>query len=286
MTEIEKTNSTPSKQPPPWLFALGYGHMPEEFDLAGKRFHFCKLFKHDFYAATGLYQTNTPHLPIVSAGINRTTEESSDPTITPTGELAVLKIQRTYPLFGLPMRWLGAWIASHEVRIFRKLQGIAGIPDFMGTLGTNGYIHGFVPGCDLSPDCRPDAEFFSALEKLLSDVHARHVAYVDANKRENILYGDDHRPWLIDFQISFNCRRNQHDNFLAQWILKRLQAEDWYHYYKHKTRLAPDICTAEDFSRANHQSWYIRLHRAFARPVIHGRRRFLSRYKSRASENQ
>jgi hypothetical protein len=277
MTKLHKPTARSLKKPPAWLFALGYGSMPAEFELRGRRYRFHKLFKHDFYAATGLYQ------PVLSPAPPEDAGAVPPPTETPTTDWAVLKIQRSFPLWGLPMRWLGAMVANHEIRILRKLQGIAGIPEFLGTLGTNGYIHAFVPGCDLSPDCHPDAAFFRELQDLLAAIHARHVAYVDANKRENILYGEDHRPWLIDFQISFNCRKNQNDNYLARAILKRLQAEDLYHYYKHKTRLAPEICTRDDFARANHQSWYIRVHRVFAQPIIHCRRRFLARYKSRAN---
>ncbi len=279
MSELQNAAAPTLKKPPAWLFALGYNSMPAEFELQGRRYRFHKLFKHDFYAATGLYR------PIPPTAEPNFSSASLPPDDAPTATWAVLKIQRTYPLWGLPMRRLGAMVANHEIRILRKLQGIAGIPEFLGTLGSNGYIHAFVPGRDLSPDCHPNADFFGELQDLFSAIHARHVAYVDANKRENILYGDDHHPWLIDFQISFNCRKNQHDNFLARAILKRLQAEDRYHYYKHKTRLAPEICHADDFARANHQSWYIRVHRAFAQPIIHCRRRFLARYKSRSNTN-
>lgn len=280
MTKIENSNSLSRKKPPAWLFALGYNSMPAEFELQGRRYRFHKLFKHDFYAATGLYQ------PVAAPAPPGATPTSPPAGQTPAADWAVLKIQRTFPLWGFPMRWLGAMVAGHEIRIFRKLQGIGGIPEFLGTLGATGYIHAFVPGRDLSPDCHPDEVFFRELQDLFAAIHARHVAYVDANKRENILYGDDHHPWLIDFQISFNCRKNQADNFLARAILKRLQAEDQYHYYKHKTRLAPEICQADDFARANHRSWYIRVHRAIAQPIIHCRRRFLARYKSRADANR
>jgi len=68
-------------------------------------------------------------------------------------------------------------------------------------VGATGFLHDFVPGTDLHADLPLTAEFFGQLEKLFADLHERHVAYVDSNKRENILFGEDGRPWLIDFQI-------------------------------------------------------------------------------------
>jgi hypothetical protein len=257
-----------SKRPPASLFALGYATLPEQIEIGGRSYRISRLFKHDFFAATGLYESHTTQ-----------TQSAPDDAAAPK-KLVVLKVQRTYPLYGLPMRWLGALVARHEIRIFKALQGIEGIPEFLGETGKTGYIHEFIPGEDLRAELAPDGEFFRRLEQLIAAVHSRHVAYVDANKRENILYGVDQRPYLIDFQISFICRRGEKDHLPARWILLRLQKEDWYHFYKHKTRMAPKTCSPEDFARAQKRSWYIRIHRFFAQPLIRLRRRFLRRYQA------
>ncbi len=259
----------PERREPASFFALGYGELPPRVDVMGRTFEFVKLFKHDFFAATGLYE-RAEEIGPASAKL---------PSGRPAPRQAVVKLQRTYPLFGLPMQWLGAIIARHEIAVFKALDGLEGVPMFMGDIGTTGYIHEFIPGDDLKPEFAPGADFFNRLENLLRAIHARHIAYVDTNKRENILYGTDGRPYLIDFQISFFCRYGRRNNLLTRWILSRLQKEDWYHFYKHKTRLAPQICTPEDFRRANDRSWYIQAHRRIAQPIIHARRRFLERYK-------
>ena len=258
---MSMTESVQDKRPaqPPSFFALGYDGLPEEFCVADQLYRRKKVFKHDFFAATGLY---------------------SDAS----GQLVVLKLQRTFPLFGFPMQWLGARIARHEVAIFRQLQGIRGIPKFIGIYGLTGYVHEFIPGEDLSPEMHPGEAFFANLAQLFTDLHARSVAYVDTNKRENILFGADGRPYLIDFQISFWLRQGKDDSYLAQWIFKRLVHEDWYHFYKHKTRLAPQCCSAEDFARAENRSWYIRLHRLIFRPLIQLRRKFLAQFKKSPTE--
>lgn len=272
MTQSHLHNPKSTRQPPTSFFALGYGELPERVQCAGKTYRHVKTFKHDFFAATGLYQQ-------IPAG--QPPQELPAPNLN-TGEgLAVLKLQRTFPLFGLPMQWLGAMVARHEIAIFQKLQGIDGIPEFIGCIGPTGYMHAFVPGADLAPEFEPDATFFARLHELLAAIHNRHVAYVDTNKRENILFGADGRPHLIDFQISFNCSKNEKSFWLKRRVLARLQVEDWYHFYKHKTRLCPQACTPEDFANARRRSWYIRVHRFFAQPIIHTRRKFLRRYAPR-----
>jgi hypothetical protein len=252
---MESAIEKPKRRPPASLFALGRAEMPGVVEALGVRYRFSKLFKHDFFAATALY------------------EVEGDPT-----RLAVFKMQRTYPLYGFPMRWLGKKVARHEIDIYEKLQGVAGIPGFLGRVGPTGFLHEFIPGTDLHASLPLKPEFFADLWTLFAALHERHIAYVDSNKRENILYGDDGRPWLIDFQISFRCKKGDRDNFLAKMILRKFVRADVYHFYKHKTRLLPSACTPEDFAKAKRRGFLHQVHRVVARPIIQVRRKFLSRY--------
>jgi hypothetical protein len=250
------------RRPPAALFALGRRDLPEEVEGAGAKYRFVKLFKHDFFAATGLYE-RVPGAEVQADAASA---------------FAVLKVQRVYPMWGFRMKWLGRLVAGHEIRIYEKLQGVPGIPAFLGRVGSTGFLHAFIPGTDLHSDLPLTAEFFGQLEQLFQALHERHIAYVDSNKRENILYGEDGRPWLIDFQISFHCKKGERDNFLAKMILRKFVKADWYHFYKHKTRLLPAICSADDFVKAQKRGLLHRLHRLVARPLIAVRGKFLSRY--------
>lgn len=257
----------PGLRPPPaYLFALGHQTLPATVTIkhAGRQqtYHFVKLFKHDFFAATGLYQ---------EAGFTDRDVE------TPGGGGAVLKIQRTYYLLGLPMGWLGRRVARHEIAILQSLQGIPGVPEFLGTFASTGFLHAYVPGAPLEQTSSLTPMFFDQLRDTLKAIHARHSAYVDTNKRENILLGTDGRPWLIDFQISYTA--NPGAFYPTRWLLARLQRADWYHYYKHKTRLLPSACTPQDFAAAQQRGFLHALHRLMARPFIQVRRKFLARYK-------
>jgi hypothetical protein len=141
-------------------------------------------------------------------------------------------------------------------------------------------LHAFIPGCDLHRKLPLTTAFFDELQQLFAALHERNIAYVDSNKRENILYGDDGKPWLIDFQISYELRTSGwRSHFLARGLFRRFVRADWYHFYKHKTRLLPKgTCTPDDWEKAKKRGTWHSIHRFFARPMIAVRRKILSRY--------
>lgn len=233
--------------------ALGGRDLPPCFVVAGASYAHEQTVKHDFWAATGFYRA-------------------------PDGRRAVLKVDRVQEFAGLPLEWIGRWLCRREVRFYRLLQGVRGVPRLIGTLGPTGFIHEHIPGAPLSKHSVVADAFFDRLLTLMAEVHARGIAYVDTNKPQNILLGDDGEPWLIDFQISFDPREIGL-NPLSRALLRRMQREDVYHLLKHKRRLRPDQLTEEERGIVEHQSWAIRLHRFLTRPYFRIRRRLMKRWR-------
>ncbi|MCG3127157.1 MAG: hypothetical protein CHACPFDD_02015 [Phycisphaerae bacterium] len=231
--------------------------MPQTVDCGGCRYELIETFKHDFFAATGAYRSES-------------------------GQLAVLKIGRESSLLAIPMAWIGRWLARREFRMYQLVSDLSGVPALVGMVGRNGLMHAFVPGRALGRDDQVDDQFFARLAELLTALHARGIAYVDLNKRQNILLGDDGRPYLIDFQIALYLPPRGLGRFWpARWLLSRFQAADWYHYAKHKRRLRPDLLTPEERTRVERLSVWIRLHRLWARPATQVRRWILRRLRRR-----
>jgi hypothetical protein len=243
----------------PWLYALPGGELPESVLCAGRRYDWVETFKHDFFAATGLYRG-------------------------PTG-LAVLKLNRITPFFGVSMLWAGRFLGQREIRLYAAAQGLDGIPALLGPVGETGFMHAFVPGHPLERrEEIPDA-FFDELLALVRALHDRHIAYVDLNKRQNILRGDDDRPYLIDFQISLLLPPAGWRGLRpVRWLLARFQHGDYYHCLKHKRRLRPDLLTPDEERVVTRLSIWIRLHRWIARPLTHLRRLLLRRLQTRDGE--
>lgn len=234
--------------------ALGKRDLPLAIELHGIIYRHQRTHKHDFWAATGFYRADD-------------------------GRQVVLKMSRTEDFAGFPLCWIGRWLCRREMRFYDRLGDLPSIPPVLGTLGQTGFVHAFVQGHPLSRERRAPDGFFDQLAALLRELHSRNIAYVDTNKPQNILVGDDGRPHLIDFQISYDLHELG-DNWLNRRLLYLFQHEDIYHFLKHKKRLRPDEMTPADWAGAHRRSWPIRLHRLLTRPYFLVRRRTFKRLRA------
>lgn len=237
---------------PPLFRALGAADPPAAVVVAGRAYSRAEVYKHDSWAATAVYAADT-------------------------GEHIVCKFNRTQSVCGLPMEWLGRRLAAREARALARL---ADLPLFPRTLGPV-YAHGrllrnavartFIAGHPLGAAERPGPEFFRDLKESLLAMHARGIAYVDLHKRENVIVGDDGRPYLVDFQVCFDAAHPR-----VRWVpgirtaFEHLCTIDLYHWGKHVRRAEPGA----DLSALEIPAW-IRLHRSFGVPLRQLRRRFL-----------
>jgi len=233
--------------------ALGRHGLPETFAIAGKNYRLHRSVKHDFLAATGFY-----------------TDDG--------GKLVVLKMGRVIDYAGFPMLWLGKWLCRRESHFYQKLQDLPNVPRFIGFVGKTGFVHEYIEGQPLSKERPIPDGFFDELQRLLKEIHCRDMAYVDTNKPQNILQGNDGRPYLIDFQISCDLQTLL-DWPPGRWLLRRFQAEDLYHILKHKRRLRPDELTKREEEQSQRLSMLIRLHRFVTKPYFRFRRRTFSRLR-------
>jgi len=235
------------------MLALGRQPMPSSILLNGTIYRHQKTVKHDFWAATGFYDNSQ-------------------------GQRIVVKLARTNDFWAIPMRWSGRFLCGREVRFYRALSDLPNIPHLLGTIGQTGFVHEFVAGTPLARNVAIPNGFFAELQQLMENLHRRGIAYVDINKQPNLLIGDNGRPYLIDFQISWNIR-DLGDNFLNRWWLKRLQRADRYHLLKHKRRSRPNEMTREELQIVSRPSPIIRLHRFITKPYFRLRRMTIKRLR-------
>jgi hypothetical protein len=226
--------------------ALGRGNLPDTITLDGVTWRHLRTHKHDFWAVTGFYQNDR-------------------------GQRAVLKVSRTEPFMGFSLDFIGRFLCRREMRFYQALADVPNVPPVLGKVGTTGFLHAFVEGRPLSKDKPVPDHFFDDLLALLEQLHERGIAYVDANKPENILLGDDGKPHLIDFQISWDLAELG-NTWLNRWWLERLKRADRYHVLKHKTRMRPEQVSAEERMIVENRGMLIRAHRLLATPYKRIRR--------------
>ncbi len=241
------------------LKACGKSGLPKTIEIDRFLYNRRVVYKHDFFAATAMYE------------LDRQCEGGDH--VAPK---VILKWSRKRDFCGFPLAWLGRLINDHEEGVLKRLQGIRGIPKLIGPYREFGLLYEYVEGESLDEKPLLPDTFFDELENVIQRIHQRRVAYVDMNKRGNILLGEDGKPYMIDFQISWigDAPLKLIQKFY-QPILANLQKEDIYHLYKHKRRLRPDLMTEQEIEASRKKSQWIQWHRLLFRPFLLLRRKFL-----------
>lgn len=251
-------HARPARPRPPVLRALGANDPPELIHVDGQRYKRAEVLKHDSWAATAVYAGSARRL--------------------------ICKFNRVQPIFAAGTAWIGNRLAARERSFLVKLADQPNVPNAAGPVTVDGAVwphalaREYLAGHPLHKDERVADSFFPDLLALLHEMHRRGIAYVDLHKRENILVAADGRPYLIDFQISFDAAHPR-----VRWLpgvdvaFDYLCRSDLYHLWKHVSRNRPDQ-VAELFPHASaDRPWWIRLHRTLAVPFRTFRRGLLKR---------
>jgi len=221
-----------------YLRALGRKGLPEQIVLCGRPYRLERRFKHNSVSAVGLYAAD--------------------------GDRVVLKCYRRAPALVVPMEWAGRMMAAHEAAMLRRVWDVPGVPRLRGRYGRTGLVRDYVPGRPLTRRSPVGREFFRRLRGLLQEVHRRGMAYVDLEKAENVLVGEDGRPYLIDFQVAFAGR--------SRWLLRRMQEADDYHVRKHMRRVMRARLAPEEVRELKGRPWVVRLSNLMNVPYMRLRR--------------
>jgi hypothetical protein len=239
------------------LFALAAP--PPATVMVGRcAYRLVRVFKHDFFAATCLYEATG----------------AAGPADIP---LVVVKFGRKQVLWGLPLDWYGRWLCRHERGIYRALAGLEGVPRWAGCVDEGTFAIEYVDAQPLDHLPAAPAGFFDRLLDLMGRVHSRGVAYCDANKRSNILVRPDGRCVLVDYQIAIR-RRDEWPwplRTILAALVRYMQRGDIYHLYKHKRRLASQEMTDLELAASRRRGWLHDLHRKLTKPYRRLRRGFL-----------
>jgi RIO-like serine/threonine protein kinase len=132
---------------------------------------------------------------------------------------------------------VGRLLIRREMRALRRLAGVAGVPAGAFRVDAHALAYRFIPGVPLNhADLGARAaDFFTQLERLLSEVHAvGGILHLDVRNGRNVLVSERGEPVLIDFQSHVG----------TGWMPARLRrwAEryDLGGVYKHWERRSPE----------------------------------------------
>ncbi len=135
----------------------------------------------------------------------------------------------------------GRFMVARETVIFREIDGLPGIPRYLGRLDALAFAMERVEGreCGDVPMKSLSGEFFRRLRDTVLALHARNIFHGDLRQRRNILVGPGEQPFLIDFASGLRVPR---DTAVGR-ILART---DLSGVAKLKRKLAPHLIDDED----------------------------------------
>jgi RIO-like serine/threonine protein kinase len=149
----------------------------------------------------------------------------------------------------LPCPWpwratYGRLLLRRETAAYRRLEGVPGIPRFLGPVDADAFALEWVPGKDLGkcPKGSLRAATFERLMATVGEMHRRGVVHLDLRQRRNVLVDDAGEPRVIDFSSALILRP-------GGWRMRRLAAVDVSGVLKYKRRFLPDSLTDDDRAR-------------------------------------
>ena len=142
------------------------------------------------------------------------------------------------------LRWtLGLWLIQKEWKIYSRLKGTKGIPQPIERIDRFAFAMEFIPGRSLLRGENLPASFFSDLEQVLSEIHARGVVHMDLRHKGNALLSEKGEPFLIDFNSSFAFKER---GFFRRYLFPLLRWVDDGALLKLKERISPSLMTPEE----------------------------------------
>jgi hypothetical protein len=174
---------------------------------------------------------------------------------------------------------VGPILIRREAGALRKLDGVTGIPRFMGRIDRYALAIAHVPGVSLDKTTENPLTngFYTDLRTVIDDMHGRGVAHCDLRSRGNVMLGDDGRPYVVDFAACVFFGRGINPFF--KWLFGQFVLADRNAVLRIKKRLSPELLSEEETAELATPLPFERPARAFGETVRRITRKLLTRNK-------
>lgn len=158
-----------------------------------------------------------------------------------------------------PLRKARQATLEREYAAYQRLHGVVGVPACYGLLEGRYLVLEHIDGSSFRNATWQDREqWFAALLDVIRAFHARGVSHGDLKSKNNLIVGNDQKPYIIDFGTTFIYRDGFHplNNYLFEYG-KRLDINAWV---KHKYHGRYRNASAEDRALLNYSKleWVVR----------------------------
>lgn len=153
-------------------------------------------------------------------------------------------------------RRLCRWAVRREIRVYRMLEGVRGIPQLIEPLDPDRYLMEYIEGGPLSNRTKknpPSEEFLNALQRTLQEMHSRGVAHGDF-RNKNILIDREEKPHIVDFSTAW-----WGTSLWRKPLFAFYRNLDDRRFVKSKAKFAPHALTEEEKRLAEGDPWYLKV---------------------------
>ncbi len=149
-----------------------------------------------------------------------------------------------------------------ELEAYRRLEGLAGVPNCYGMVADRYLVLEYVRGTPYREAQWADRDaWFASLLEVIRGFHERGVAHGDLKSKSNLMVTDDERPCVLDFGTTVMHKDGLHPfNNLVFGYLKRLDLNAWV---KHKYHGRYEDASEEDRALLDYSKveWLLRRYR-------------------------
>jgi serine/threonine protein kinase len=132
-----------------------------------------------------------------------------------------------------PVRWLRERTLLREYQAYRRMDGLAGVPECFGLVGGHYLVIEHVRGTPYREAVWCDrGRWFEEFLVLLRSIHERGVSHGDLKSKTNILVTEDEKPCVIDFGTAFLRKEGLHP--FNNWMFEHGRRMDINAWVKHK----------------------------------------------------
>ena len=183
------------------------------------------------------------HRELLSAGYQGAVYKVAAGADYPGTDFVIVKQPMGSPL----LRWFRRRMIRREYEIYRRLEGVPGIPKCFGLEPGGRLVLEFIDGHPLklsSGELGDRERFFAALLDVLKAAHRAGVAHADLKRKENILVTPEGLPYLIDFGSALIC--TERSGAWRRWWFEQACQIDLNAWVKHKYLARYDQVSAAD----------------------------------------
>lgn len=154
----------------------------------------------------------------------------------PDGPVVLKEWRPEGTVLGLWARWL----MRREIRHYRALAGVPGIPRYLGHEGDHALVLQFIDGLPVKRQLDPARlrPGLDSLERVLDGLHARRFVHLDLHQKLNALIDRRGEAWLIDLGQGLDVSTGP--GRLARPLFPLLARIDRNAVLKFRARYAPD----------------------------------------------